>query len=225
MIDRFSPNFDDRPEGVAIDTLVLHYTGMQTIEAALERMCDESAKVSGHYVVGEDGTVCRLVAERARAWHAGQSFWRGVSGLNASSIGIELVNPGHEFGYRAFPDAQMTALIELCQGIIGRHPIATRNVVGHSDISPTRKQDPGELFDWQQLARAGIGFWPVEMPAAPVPESEVANVLSTIGYDVSDLDAAIRAFHRRFSPSRVDSVADPETRAQMAAVLAFFEGS
>jgi len=122
--------------------LVLHYTGMQSAEAALARLCDRAAKVSSHYVVDEDGSVYALVAEPNRAWHAGVSFWRGVTGLNDRSIGIEIVNPGHEFGYRPFPPAQMQAVRALCQGILRRWPgIEARNVVAHSDIAPNRKQD------------------------------------------------------------------------------------
>ena len=228
MIDRFSPNFDDRPDGVSIDILVLHYTGMETATAAIERMCDQSAKVSAHYVIDEDGVVCRLVAEGARAWHAGRSAWRGDFWLNGRSIGIELVNPGHEFGYRPFPDAQMQSLIELSRDILSRHPIPARNVVGHSDISPVRKQDPGELFDWQALAAAGVGLWPDDVGGGGVlslADGGVESALEAIGYDVTDLAAAVRAFQRRFCPARVDGVADDETCARMAAVRALFEGS
>ena len=139
--------------------LVLHYTGMPSAAAALARLCDPGAKVSAHYLVDEDGTVQALVAEQNRAWHAGVSFWRGATGLNDRSIGIEIVNPGHEFGYRPFPPAQMQAVRELCRGILARWPIPARNVVAHSDIAPNRKQDPGELFDWRGLAAAGIGLW------------------------------------------------------------------
>jgi N-acetylmuramoyl-L-alanine amidase len=152
-----SPNFDVRPGPV--DVLVLHYTGMQSAGAALERLCDPVAKVSSHYLVDEDGTAYRLVEEQNRAWHAGVSSWRGVARLNDASIGIEIVNPGHEFGYRAFPEAQMAAVLELCRGIIGRHKIPARNVVAHSDIAPDRKQDPGELFPWRWLAGEGVGLW------------------------------------------------------------------
>ncbi|MBL4613774.1 MAG: N-acetylmuramoyl-L-alanine amidase, partial [Magnetovibrio sp.] len=163
-----SPNFDDRATGLPIDMLVLHYTGMQTCEAALERLCDKDAMVSAHYLIDEEGTVHRLVDEDKRAWHAGLAWWRGAMDVNGRSIGIELVNPGHEFGYRDFPDAQMTALEGLTSAIIKRHPIPPQNVVGHADTAPARKQDPGELFDWQRLAEFGVGLWikdakPVEM--------------------------------------------------------------
>lgn len=159
-----SNNYDDRSPQTVIDMLVLHYTGMNSAEAALERLCDPRSKVSAHYVVGEDGAVYALVPEEKRAWHAGISCWRNRAHMNDYSIGIELVNPGHEFGYRAFPDKQMDALIELCRGTLERHEIPARNVVGHSDIAPLRKQDPGELFDWSLLAKKGIGIWPHVLP-------------------------------------------------------------
>ncbi|MEX2202220.1 MAG: N-acetylmuramoyl-L-alanine amidase, partial [Dongiaceae bacterium] len=153
-----SPNHDARRGPV--DILLLHYTGMVAAEAALKRLCDPVARVSAHYLIDEDGTLWQLVGEDRRAWHAGVSFWAGESDINARSIGIELQNPGHEFGYRAFPEPQMKTLIELAQGILQRHPIPASRVIGHSDVAPTRKEDPGELFDWQRLAAAGIGLWP-----------------------------------------------------------------
>jgi len=151
-IDRPSPNTDARRDGTPIDMLVLHYTGMLTGAAALSRLSDPAAKVSAHYLIDEDGTVYRLVAEEKRAWHAGVANWRGVSDINGRSVGIELVNPGHEFIYRDFPQPQMTALIGLARDILTRHSIPARNVVGHSDIAPDRKLDPGERFDWRSLA-------------------------------------------------------------------------
>ena len=160
IIERASPNCDERPDGVAIDMLVLHYTGMPSAEGALARLTDPTAKVSAHWLIEEDGAIISLVPEAMRAWHAGVSFWRGASGVNARSIGIELVNPGHEFGYRPFPERQMAALIELARDITTRHAIPARNVIGHADVAPRRKMDPGELFDWRRLARAEIGLWP-----------------------------------------------------------------
>ncbi len=169
MIEKPSPNCGPRPDGAAIDMLILHYTGMESAEAALTRMCDADARVSAHYMIDEDGTVYRLVDEAMRAWHAGVSSWRGAGNINDRSIGIELVNPGHEFGYRRFPVSQMTALTGLCREILARHPIAPANVLGHSDVAPSRKQDPGELFDWQALAAAGIGLWPTAESADGEP--------------------------------------------------------
>ncbi|MDP9095265.1 MAG: N-acetylmuramoyl-L-alanine amidase, partial [Pseudomonadota bacterium] len=179
MIQAPSPNFDERPAGIPIDTLILHYTGMQSADDAIARLRDPVAHVSSHYVVDEDGTVRQLVDEAHRAFHAGVSYWRGNEALNGRSIGIEIVNPGHDWGYRPFPPAQMRTVIELCQAIVTRHPIPPCNVVGHSDIAPDRKQDPGELFDWPCLAAAGIGLWP-EQGDQPAPDAEVA--LRRIGY-------------------------------------------
>lgn len=234
IVNRPSPNCGPRPDGAAIDTLVLHYTGMVGADAALDRLCDEAAKVSAHYVIGEDGTVWQLVAESMRAWHAGVSSWRGESNVNDRSIGIELVNPGHEWGYRKFPDSQMRALIALARGILSRHPIAPARIVGHSDIAPMRKQDPGELFDWQRLAAAGIGVWPniamLRPPAVGDGETgEALRLLARIGYATGEGDedgagsdgaliAAFRAFQRRFRPGRVDGILDGETMVLLRAV-------
>ena len=199
--------------------LVLHYTGMETAAAALERLCDPEAKVSAHYVIAEDGAVFNMVPEDMRAWHAGRAFWRGGSAINARSIGIELVNPGHELGYRDFAELQMAALETLALDIIRRHPIPARNVVGHSDIAPSRKTDPGEKFDWRRLASAGIGLWP-GAAAAGEGEGDAGGLLAEIGYDTADLAAALTAFQRRYRPARVDGVADGETLGLMAALLA-----
>ncbi len=155
-----SPNHNARPDGAVIDMLILHYTGLPTLQESLDRLCDPSADVSAHYLIAEEGEVHALVPEDRRAWHAGVAYWRGDKDINSRSIGIELQNPGHEFGYRAYPVAQMTSLVELSLEILGRHPIPARHVLGHSDVSPDRKQDPGELFDWAGLAAAGIGLWP-----------------------------------------------------------------
>lgn len=215
-----SPNFNGR-EGTAIDMLVLHYTGMKSCAEALKRLCDSEAKVSAHYLIDEDGTVHRLVDETERAWHAGVATWRGESNINSRSVGIELVNPGHEWGYRVFPDVQMQALIPLAKDIVERHGIAARDVVGHADVAPVRKQDPGEKFDWTMLAEAGIGLWPdTERLPAPCNEVDVTRQLSGIGYDIADEGAAVTAFQRHFRPSRVDGVADDETRRTIAAVHA-----
>ncbi|MEX0582269.1 MAG: N-acetylmuramoyl-L-alanine amidase, partial [Sneathiella sp.] len=151
-----SPNFDERDADTSIDMLVLHYTGMRTAAEALDHLTDETAKVSAHYFIDEDGQVTALVREEHRSWHAGISRWRGQSNINAHSIGIEIVNPGHEFGYRSFPKAQMTAVKALSADIVARHSIPPRNVVGHSDVAPERKEDPGELFDWYGLFEAGV---------------------------------------------------------------------
>ncbi|MDK9721919.1 MAG: N-acetylmuramoyl-L-alanine amidase [Rhodospirillales bacterium] len=247
IIDTPSPNFDARPQGQAVDMLVLHYTGMKTMDEALARLSDAEAKVSAHYLIDEDGAIHRLVAEDKRAWHAGVSSWRGYADINARSIGVELVNPGHEFGYRPFPEAQMAALILLAKGILARLAIPPRNVVAHADVAPSRKQDPGELFDWQRLAQAGIGVWPgrnslergqgpraslpasgsLAPPARPAPEGHettsqaghMVSRLSHYGYDVSDADAAILAFQRHFRPARTDGIADAEGAGILDALL------
>ncbi len=212
-----SPNQDERPPGTPIDTLVLHYTGMQTGQAAIDRLRDPASRVSSHYVVEEDGLVWRLVPENRRAWHAGVSFWRGHGELNGRSVSIEIVNPGHEWGYRPFPALQMAAVCDLCLGILARHPIPACNVVAHSDIAPDRKQDPGELFDWQGLARNGVGRWPAG-PATPVALDAVAATLAAIGYTIPDLGTTLRAFQRRWRPAAVTGEADEETRERIAAV-------
>lgn len=199
--------------------LVLHYTGMPSAEEALVRLCDPAAKVSAHYLIDEDGTVVALVDEARRAWHAGVAYWRGARDVNGRSIGIELVNPGYEFGYRPFPEAQMAALENLAKGILVRHPIPARNVVGHSDVAPTRKQDPGELFDWRRLAAAGIGLWPENVVPHTASQDAVAAMLAEYGYDVADVPAAIVAFQRRFRPERIDGVADADTVGRVAALL------
>ena len=224
IIDAPSPNQDDRDgrPGHAVDLLLLHYTGMQSGQAAIYRLRDPVARVSSHYVVEEDGAIWRLVPEERRAWHAGISHWRGHDTLNGRSIGIEIVNPGHEWGYRPFPPVQMAAVTWLCQGILGRHTIPAVNVVGHSDVAPDRKDDPGELFDWPGLARAGIGLWPAN-DAAPVPEAGVAAALTTIGYPVPDLATTLRAFQRRWLPHAITGRADPSTLARLGAVLAAYQ--
>lgn len=213
-----SPNCNDRPVDFAIDMVILHYTGMQTATAALDRMCDAAADVSAHYMVDEDGTVYRLVPEDRRAWHAGVSYWQGATNINDRSIGIEIVNPGHEFGYRRFPEAQMTAVEQLLSDIVSRHGIARVRIVGHSDIAPSRKQDPGELFDWQRLAAAGLAIWP-DTAADPVRPEDTASALEQIGYDPKvPLSDAVTAFQRRFVPHAVSGEADLRTRAMIAAV-------
>jgi N-acetylmuramoyl-L-alanine amidase len=220
IVEAPSPNFDARPPGTSIDILVLHYTGMRSAQAALSRLLDPAAAVSAHYLVDEDGTIVRLVAERHRAWHAGRAFWRGRTDVNARSIGIELVNPGHEFGYRRFPERQMAAAVDLARTVVRRHRIPARNVVGHSDVAPARKTDPGELFDWQRLAAAGIGLWPAEVERGPASPDEVSSMLAAFGYDTGDPALAVTAFQRHFRPAEVDGRMDLETVRRLAGLLA-----
>jgi N-acetylmuramoyl-L-alanine amidase len=224
--ERPSPNHGSRgepPNLRPINMLVLHYTGMQTAQAALDRLCDPEAKVSAHYVVEEDGTLWRLVNEMRRAFHAGVSCWLGEHDLNYVSIGVEIVNPGHEWGYRPFPEAQMAAVEVLCRDIVARHRIPSYRVVGHSDIAPDRKSDPGELFDWPRLARAGIGLWPPPPPpgqtrgrgrgVGPIERSAALADLARVGYCVAPGNEAVAlaAFQRRFRPERWDGLLDGET--------------
>ena len=238
MIERPSPNHDARPPGAAVDMLILHYTGMASAEAALARLCDADARVSAHYLVDEDGAVVRLVPEARRAWHAGVARWRGRDDINAVSIGVEAVNPGHEFGYRPFPQAQMAALADLCREIVGRHGIAARHVLGHADVAPARRADPGELFDWAGLARAGVGLWPgtaivtgemgliLRRGDGGAAVAEIRRALGAFGYDLSAegafdeaLEQAVTAFQRHFRPRRIDGVVDPETAQRIFQVL------
>ncbi len=229
FVDRPSPNHDARPPGQAVDILLLHYTDLESAEAALDRLCDPSAKVSAHYCVDEDGTVYRLVGEDRRAWHAGAASWAGASDINARSIGIELVNPGHSCGYRPFPEAQMAALIGLAKEVLARHPIPPARVLGHSDVAPARKQDPGELFDWRVLADGGIGLWPeaTDPPDTLPGISEVQARLARFGYAVprhgrldADTRAVLAAFQRHFRPAAITGESDGATVARLEALLA-----
>ena len=219
IIDCPSPNFDERDQPVSM--LVLHYTGMPDAASAIERLRDPESGVSCHYLVDEDGKVLRMVPEEKRAWHAGKSWWRGVRNVNGASIGIEIVNPGHEFGYRPFPRVQMEALLPLIAGLVDRHRIPRANVVGHSDVAPARKEDPGELFPWEALAKRRL--------ALPSPTRELVDpfwtdagfllALERFGYDVTDEQKAVIAFQRRFRPDRIDGIIDGECRAKLLSLL------
>jgi len=236
MIDTIpapSPNFDVRT--APPDMIVLHYTGMQTGEAALARLRAAEAKVSSHYVVETDGRIFTLVAEERRAWHAGKSFWRGATDINSVSVGIEIVNPGHEFGYVPFPDVQIAAVIELVADIRSRWTIPDSRILGHSDVAPGRKEDPGELFPWKRLAEAGHGLWaePAPAPGAPLAHGDEGTGvfalqagLTRCGYDCAPTGTyddwtttVVTAFQRHWRPTRLDGAADGETRARLMAIL------
>jgi N-acetylmuramoyl-L-alanine amidase len=217
-----SPNFDARPPATPIDILLLHYTGMETGAAAIARLCDPAARVSSHYTVDEDGTVYAHVSEDRRAWHAGASYWAGARDINARSVGIEIVNPGHEFGYRSFPDAQIEAVIALGLEIVARHSIPPPRVLGHSDVAPARKTDPGELFPWGTLSLAGIGLWPQTRKERLTVAFE--DGLRAFGYGLKpDMDVpsetVIEAFQRHWRPARIDGAPDSECEAILAALL------
>ncbi len=215
-----SPNFNARAATVALNAVVIHYTGMKTAQEALARMCDAESKVSAHYMIDEDGAITQMVDEKNRAWHAGASFWRGVTDMNSASMGIELVNPGHEFGYRLFPTAQIMALCDLLHGIIQRHSLNAKTcLLAHSDIAPSRKQDPGELFPWAYLAQQGLGAWPepAEQDYETPRQTEATALLSQIGYDITAPDDALTAFQRRFHPENITGVANLETIARLRA--------
>ena len=235
LIQMPSPSFDQRRAGAPIDILVLHYTGMQSCAAAVAQLTNPASKVSSHYTIDEDGTIYQHVQERDRAWHAGKSFWRGETDVNSRSIGIEIANPGHEFGYRRFPDVQIATVIELSKQIVARHSIPMFGIVGHSDVAPLRKEDPGELFPWKYLALSGLGPWPVDWRrdggaafgpgASSVRVRRAQCALAATGYDcpvtgVMDVRtvAVMRAFQRRFRQARVDGILDGECRGLIYAL-------
>lgn len=237
MIEAPSPNFDARR--APPHALVLHYTGMESGQAALERLRDPDSGVSAHYLVEEDGRVFRLVDEARRAWHAGRGVWRGQDDMNGASIGVEIVNPGHEFGYRPFPEAQVAAVVELIADVRSRWTIADIDIIAHSDLAPDRKRDPGELFPWKRLAQAGHGLWFEPAPervaalGAPLGPGDTGlgvtvlrAGLRRLGYGLapgSDYDeetaVAVSAFQRHWRPDRVDGRADGDTRARLVGLL------
>ncbi|MGB7099282.1 MAG: N-acetylmuramoyl-L-alanine amidase [Xanthobacteraceae bacterium] len=235
---RPSPNHDERGGGRSPDMIVLHYTGMQDADAALDRLCDPLSKVSAHYLVFEDGRVVQMVQESRRAWHAGQSFWAGETDLNSCSIGVEIVNPGHDYDYPDFPKRQIAAATALCRGISTRNTIPPPRVLAHSDIAPSRKRDPGEKFPWRTLYDSGIGHW---VKPAPIAEGNrvlalgdrddavtaLQESLSQYGYGVtvngtydSVTHDVVAAFQRHFRPERVDGVGDQSTRTTLRDLLA-----
>jgi N-acetylmuramoyl-L-alanine amidase len=237
---RPSPNHDQRAHGLATDILLLHYTGMESTAAALERLCDPAAKVSSHYVIDEFGKITQLVPEARRAWHAGVSSWEGVTDINSRSIGIEIGNVGHDLGYPDFPDVQIGAVIELSRDILHRHHIRADRVLAHSDIAPARKTDPGEKFPWERLHRAGVGAWvAAKPPSAPAlgpgdrgdAIADLQNALGRYGYAIEATGiydeattAVVTAFQRHFRPASVDGRVDRSTIDALRALLATRDG-
>lgn len=214
-----SPNWDER--ALPVTMVVLHYTEMER-EAALRRLTDPEAKVSAHYFISEDGEVVRLVDEAKRAWHAGASYWRGHRDVNSASVGIELDHPGHALGYRAFADAQIEALVPLLNDVIRRHDIPRANVVGHSDVAPARKTDPGELFPWDRLAEYRLCLpRPEKLDLGDPFDNDGAFYLALerFGYDITEGRKAVEAFQRRWRPERIDGVIDGELRAILFQLL------
>ena len=230
-----SPNVDER-QGGEPDIILLHYTGMQSADEALARLCDPAARVSSHYFVFENGSVVQMVPEAQRAWHAGVSSWAGETDINSRSIGIEIANPGHEFGYPDFPIRQIAAVIALCRGIVARRPIKRDRVLAHSDVAPGRKQDPGEKFPWRLLAESGVGLWVEPVPITDwlslVPGdtgenvTELQKALAGFGYGVpvsGEYDETtkhvVTALQRRFRPAQIDGMADTSTRETLRRLL------
>jgi N-acetylmuramoyl-L-alanine amidase len=236
-IQRPSPNHGPRAAGKPVDILLLHYTGMPSEEGALAWLTSPQSQVSAHYFVGEDGRIVHMVDEAERAWHAGRSFWAGETDINSRSIGIEIANPGHEFGYRSFANVQIAAVVALCHDILARHAIPPQGVLAHADVAPLRKEDPGELFPWSELAADGIGHWVMAEPVVAGPllqlgdsGEEVARLKQRFrgyGYSLgaeSDFDAetaaVVRAFQRHFRPALVDGIADVSTIATLDKLIA-----
>lgn len=219
MIHKPSQNYNERESDVSM--IIIHYTGMMSRDDAIERLCDPEppkklgGPVSAHYLIDEDGTLYWMVDEDMRAWHAGESYWDGLTDINSASIGIELVNPGHDYGYSRFPIKQMHALIELCKDLKTRHPIRRDLVLGHSDIAPDRKKDPGEHFNWQMLAKEGFGLWPNDVNArdrqlASVylsSEQRMRDAFTILGYDPEvKIHQVITAFNRHYSRSEEEEL-------------------
>lgn len=231
-----SPNHGERKDGQQPNMILLHYTGMPDAQAALAHLCSKASEVSAHYFVFENGHIVQLVSEERRAWHAGVGGWAGETDLNSCSIGIEIANPGHDHGYTDYPKRQIAAVTALCRGIIARRKIPAHRVLGHSDVAPQRKQDPGEKFPWKVLHDSGLGLW---VPAAPITEGpffslgdrdpaieELQRNLQEIGYMLEptgrydgETVAVIAAFQRHFRPGRIDGIADPSTRQTVFSLL------
>ncbi|MBX9786349.1 MAG: N-acetylmuramoyl-L-alanine amidase [Alphaproteobacteria bacterium] len=213
-----SPHFNER--ALPLDSIILHYTDMPTADEALAWLCHPTSQVSAHYLIDEAGKTYRLVEDEKRAWHAGESFWQGCTDINSCSLGIELSNPGHSHGYQPFPEAQIDALLQLCEQLRDRWDIPKNRILGHSDIAPRRKQDPGHLFPWEKLAREGLGLWPFSPnPVIASNDNPVEKSLATIGYETISLPHTIRAFKRHFQPHQGDDRVDEETHSLIQGLL------
>lgn len=219
-----SPNFNERAEGQNPSMLILHYTGMQNVKDVLERLCDPETEVSAHYVVEENGKIHNLVPDEKRAWHAGVSYWKGETDINSASIGIEIVNPGIDFGYREFPEKQIKSVVNLCKELAEKYEMSSANVQGHSDVAVSRKIDPGHLFPWKNLAKEGVGLWPnpneMDYQAAEdiiLNSDTLHELLTGFGYDPSkSLDKLIIAFHRRYAPEKFKNETDEPCEPDIA---------
>jgi len=232
-----SPNHSERKGVTRPDMIILHYTGMKSAETAVACLCDPATEVSSHYLIFEDGRILQMVPEARRAWHAGISSWQGMTDINSRSIGIEIANPGHEYGYKDFPKIQIESVIALCKDVIGRYKIRADRVLAHSDIAPARKNDPGEKFPWDQLHVAGVGHW---IRPAPITRGKslkrgargekvyaLQRQLEHYGYGLKitgnfdrATEQAVTAFQRHFRVNRIDGVADPSTRVTLRKLLA-----
>jgi len=232
-----SPNHGERRGARRPDCLILHYTGMPTCNGAVALLRDPKAEVSAHYVIDEAGAVLQLVPEARRAWHAGVGQWKGERDLNSASIGVEIANAGHDGGLPPFPDAQIAAVIALCQDISARWRLRPERILAHSDIAPARKRDPGERFPWDRLAAAGVGHWVLPAPIEGGPLFKTAEegppirglqaMLSLYGYGLEPTGVydkptttVVAAFQRHFRPERVDGLADASTIATLRALIA-----
>ena len=214
-----SPNFNERFENQTIKFVVVHYTGMKSAQDALNKLRDPKEEVSAHYMIDEDGSIVQMVDERLRAWHAGKSKWKNYDDLNSASIGIELVNPGHEFGYNDFTEPQMKCLTMMLKDIFKRRALPPEALLAHSDIAPLRKQDPGEKFPWEFFAKQGFGLWPKATDTTTIDENKIEQSLSQIGYNCSNLNAALTAFQRRYCPEELGTQRREKTCCQLTGLI------
>tara|TARA_B100000929_G_scaffold228093_1_gene184479 strand:- start:74 stop:784 length:711 start_codon:yes stop_codon:yes gene_type:complete len=216
----YSPNFNSKKRGSNnIASIIIHYTGMQSERESIERLTSSSSKVSCHYLINRSGKVFRLVEDKNMAWHAGKSMWGKYKNLNKNSIGIELVNKGHRYGYQAFTKIQIKRLVELCKYLKRKYRIKNKLILGHSDIAPLRKIDPGEKFPWSYLSSKGVGIYPAKTTRREkfqknVDVSTFFYNLRLIGYRYLKRKfrkKIIKNFQRRYRQNRVNGILDSET--------------